>query len=181
MGRLRYNAAISLDGFIASPDGSTDWIVEDDSIDFNAIYAEFGSYLMGRKTYEVVTSYGGANPLAATARENVLVVSGQMKQEDHPGITILRDGFIDAIRELKARDGRDVWFMGGGQLAATLLAAGLIDAFEMAVMPVVLGKGVKMVAETDETAQSGYRLHLSAAEKLDKSGIMMLKYAVHCD
>lgn len=39
MGRIRYNVATSLDGFIASPDGTTDWIVDDASIDFAALYA----------------------------------------------------------------------------------------------------------------------------------------------
>jgi dihydrofolate reductase len=51
MSRLRYNAATTLDGFIASPDGSTDWIIEDLAVDFNALYAAFDTFLMGRKTY----------------------------------------------------------------------------------------------------------------------------------
>lgn len=181
MRRIRYNAAISLDGFIASPDGSTDWITEDDSIDFDALHAEFDYHIMGRKTYEVVTSYGAANPLAARVEENVLVVSRTMKQEEHPGITILRHDFIHTIRQLKAQQGRDMWFMGGGQLAAALWEARLIDVVEMAVMPAVVGRGIKMIAELGGTAQSGYRLDLSAVERLHKSGIVMLKYAVLYD
>lgn len=178
MRRIRYNAATSLDGFIASPDGSTDWIIEDASIDFDALYAEFDIYVMGRKTYEVVTSYSDSNPLATKSKENVIVVSREMKQENYPNITILGDNFIDAIRGLKAQDGKDVWFMGGGQLATPLLEAGLIDVIELAIMPAILGKGIKMIAGSDNTSKAGYKLDLVTAEKLDKSGIMMVRYAV---
>ena len=54
--RLRYQVAASLDGFIAGPKGEYDWIVMDPSIDFTALYKEFDTAVMGRKTYEVVTA-----------------------------------------------------------------------------------------------------------------------------
>jgi dihydrofolate reductase len=57
--RLRYQVAASLDGFIAGPDGDYDWIVMDPAIDFGALYAEFDTAVMGRKTYEVQTAQGG--------------------------------------------------------------------------------------------------------------------------
>ena len=50
--RLRYQVAMSLDGFIAGPNGEYDWIVMDPSIDFRALYGEFDTAVMGRKTYE---------------------------------------------------------------------------------------------------------------------------------
>lgn len=53
MRRLRYNCAATLDGFIADADGGYDWIVDDASIDFGAPFAEFDTFVMGRKTYEV--------------------------------------------------------------------------------------------------------------------------------
>jgi dihydrofolate reductase len=57
--RLRYQVAVSLDGIIAGPNGEYDWIVMDPSIDFNALYKEFDTVVMGRKTYEVTTAQGG--------------------------------------------------------------------------------------------------------------------------
>ncbi len=51
--RVRYQVAVSLDGFIAGPNGEYDWIVMDPSIDFAALYKEFDTVVMGRKTYEV--------------------------------------------------------------------------------------------------------------------------------
>src|SRR6266516_2166960 len=58
--RLRYQVAVSLDGFIAGPNGEADWIVMDPSIDFGALLKEFDTALMGRKTHEVVTAPGGS-------------------------------------------------------------------------------------------------------------------------
>jgi dihydrofolate reductase len=51
--RLRYGVAVSLDGFIAGPDGEYDWIVMDPSIDFAAMFKEFDTAVMGPKTYEI--------------------------------------------------------------------------------------------------------------------------------
>src|SRR2546426_7654309 len=57
--RLRYHVAVSLDGFIAGPNGEYDWIVMDPSIDFAALFKQFDTAVMGRKTYEVLTAQGG--------------------------------------------------------------------------------------------------------------------------
>ena len=57
--RLRYQVAVSLDGFIAGPNGEYDWIVMDPSIDFAALFKEFDTAVMGRKTYEVLTAQVG--------------------------------------------------------------------------------------------------------------------------
>jgi dihydrofolate reductase len=57
--RLRYQAAASLDGFIAGPNGEHDWIVMDPAIDLGELFREFDTAVMGRKTFEVLTAQGG--------------------------------------------------------------------------------------------------------------------------
>jgi dihydrofolate reductase len=76
------------------------------------------------------------------------------------------------------QDGKDIWFMGGGQLAAPLLAAGLIDVIEVAIMPAVIGNGIKMIAAS---AKAGYALHLTGVTRLETSGILLARYAVCYD
>ncbi|KAK5987893.1 hypothetical protein PT974_12029 [Cladobotryum mycophilum] len=177
MRRLRYNVAISLDGFIASLDGSSGWIIEDDDIDFDALYAEFDTFIMGRKTYEAMTSFE-PNHLANQTKESVIVVSKQMKQENFPTITILTRGIVDAVTEMKTKDGKDIWLMGGGQLAGPCLEAGLVDYIEAAIMPVVLGTGIKMISDSALSDNKSHRLELGEVKRLEKSGILMTKYKV---
>jgi dihydrofolate reductase len=65
MRRLRYNVAMSLDGFIAGPNGEYDWITMDPTIDFGALFSEFDQFLMGRKTFESLRAQGRNNPTLA--------------------------------------------------------------------------------------------------------------------
>ena len=178
MGKLRYNAATSLDGFIASPDGTTDWIIDDSSIDFEALYSEFDTFVMGRKTYEVMMSFGEKNPLSNRPKESVIVVSRTMKGEGFPNSTVIGEDVVDAIRILKDGKGRDIWLMGGGRLARLCLEAGLVDHIEAAIMPVILGSGIKMIAEGNKVVSNSYKLELEHSQKLDQSGILLTGYKV---
>lgn len=175
MGRIRYNVATSLDGYIASPDGSTDWIVDDKSIDFDALYAQFDVFLMGRKTYEVLQRHG--NPLKGRKRESVVVASTTMSTHENPEITVLAGGVVEYARSLKVATERDVWLMGGGVLAAQLLAAGLVDKVEVGIMPVVIGEGIPMITGSN-AGNKGYKLEVERLEKLEESGILLVDYKV---
>ncbi|KAM0271689.1 hypothetical protein ACHAQH_008976 [Verticillium albo-atrum] len=179
MPRLRYNVATTLDGFIASPDGSTDWILDDPSIDFAALYEEFSSLIMGRKTYEVMLHHAevsGTNPMAG---RHVIVVSKTMKPDDHRGVEVIADDYLNLVKTLKAGKGKDIWLMGGGRLASELLEAGLLDSVETAIMPVLIGEGIKMVVQVSENSKS-WKLALRGADKKG-TGILMLAYDVLYD
>ena len=80
MTSLRYSVAASLDGFIAGPNGEFDWIVVDPDIDFAAMYAAVGGLVMGRKSYEVFLSTGGADggPLPTYVCSRTLAASWVM-------------------------------------------------------------------------------------------------------
>jgi len=59
MRRVRYAVAMSLDGYIAGPNGEADWIVMDPEIEFDAFWKEFDTLLMGRRTFTAMTAMGG--------------------------------------------------------------------------------------------------------------------------
>ncbi|KAH8669367.1 dihydrofolate reductase-like domain-containing protein [Ilyonectria robusta] len=176
MPQLRYNVATTLDGYIASSNGSTDWIVEDSSIDFEALYREFDFFVMGRKTYEVMVALGAPseNPLFKRPKNAVIVASRTMRPEDFPNITVISENIVDFIRDLKSGNGKDIWLMGGGTLATQCLEAGLLNSIEAAVMPVILGDGIRMIEEFD---RSPAKLNLTGCKCLD-SGIIMTQYLV---
>ena len=82
--RLRNQVAVSLDGFIAGPNGEYDWIVLDPSIDFGALFKEFDTAVMGRKTYAVLTAQGGHGAMPDL---DVIVFSRSLPAAAHLGCT----------------------------------------------------------------------------------------------
>ena len=160
---------MSLDGFIAGPNGENDWFVSDPALDYAAIYAQFDTLLMGRRTFEIARVRAAQWP---DLGQRWIVVSSTLKPEEHPGVTILSSGVAEAVAALKAQPGKDIWLSGGSGLCRSLLEAGLVDAVEVVVMPVMLGSGVPLLPEGRRQL-----LHLKESKTLP-SGILMLSYSV---
>lgn len=171
MRRVRYQVAVSLDGYIAGPSGEFDWIVMDPDIDFAALYAQFDTAIMGRKTFLATLQQGGSVALPGI---DVVVFSRTLRPADYPAVSILDSDPAESVRSLKAASGKDIWLFGGGELFRTLLEAGLVDTVEPAVVPVLLGEGLPMLPSPGPRA----KLSLIRHQLYTKSGIMLLEYAV---
>ncbi len=176
MRRLVYSVAASLDGFIAGPLGEYDWIVQDPSFDFTALWERFDTLLMGRRTYEVaITRLDFLHSMG----KKILVVSTTLDPAKHPGATIVSGNLAGVVAQLKEQPGKDIWLMGGGALFRGLLDARLVDAVEVALSPVLLGGGVPLIP-------AGRRHTLQFVEsKVLPSGIVTLRYRIsdssrHC-
>jgi dihydrofolate reductase len=168
--RLRYQVATSLDGFIATPNGGYDWIVMDPAIDFKALYNEFDTVVMGRKTYDLAKEQ--ANHGAMPGME-IVAFSRTLAPAEYPGVRIVNDDPTAVVRELKTKRGKDIWLFGGGELFRVLLDAGLVDSVELAVMPVLLGDGIPVLPPGAQAT-----LELSDVKRLSATGIVVLAYSV---
>ena len=168
--RLRYQVATSLDGFIARPNGEYDWIVMDPSIDFDALFKEFDTAVMGRKTYDLMTAQGGQGAMPGL---DVIVFSRTLPAVTKHGARIVNDDPAEVVAALKAKPGRDIWLFGGGVLFRSLLDAGLVDTVEVALMPVLLGSGVPLLPPG-----AGTKLVLADQRTLPSSGIVALAYSL---
>jgi dihydrofolate reductase len=169
MRRVRYSVAVSLDGYIAGPQGEADWIIMDPEIDFGTIFSEFDTILLGRRTFEFVAkSGGGSMPGMQT-----FVFSRTLRQRDHPKVTIVNENAEETVASIRAKPGKDIWLFGGGSLFRSVSQAGLVDTVEVAVMPVLLGGGIPLLpspADRIKTKLTGHKVY--------KSGIVSLEYAV---
>lgn len=169
--RIRYQVAASLDRFIAGPQGEFDWIPMDDEIDFVAHFAQFDTLLVGRETYRGLVAQGNASGFPGVT---TVVCSRTWPEAKMPaGVTLSRDAVATA-RELKARAGKDIWLFGGAALFKELLAAELVDTVEIAVVPVLVTQGIRVVPPMP----GRQKLRLTSVREYSKSGIVMLNYDV---
>ena len=168
MRRLRYQVAASLDGYIAGPNGEFDWIPHDPDIDFAALWAQFDTLVMGRKTYEATKGMGGGQGVQS------VVYSTTLDPGTHKKVTVVATDPVGHVRTLKAMPGKDIWLFGGGALFRALLAGGVVDTVEPAVCPVLLGGGIPMLPGPPAVT----KLTLTGEKRYPKSGIVLLQYAV---
>jgi dihydrofolate reductase len=169
MRRVYYSVAMSLDAYIAGPNGEHDWIVIDPEIDFREIYNLFDTVLMGRRTFEVAGGKGGSMPGMRT-----FVASRTLRQEDYPKVTVLGENLAEEVAKLRAQPGKDIWLFGGGSLFRSLLEARQVDAVGVAVVPVVLGGGVPLLPPPAPRAT----LKLVSQKVYKATGTVSLEYAV---
>ena len=170
MRRIRYAVASSLDGFIAGPGDEADWIIADPEINFEELFAQFDTVLMGRRTFEGLVKAGQTEmPGMAT-----FVFSRTLRQDDYPQVTIVADEEAETLTSIRAEPGKDIWLFGGGQLFRSLLALGLVDTVEVGVIPVLLGEGIPLFPPPAPSAQ----LSLTSHKVYGKTGIVVLEYTV---
>jgi dihydrofolate reductase len=170
MRKIRYCVAMSLDGYIAGPNGEADWIVMDPEVNFAELWAQFDTSLMGRRTYEAAIARLGK---AAMQRLKTVVVSRTLRQADHPEVTIVPELTREGMQALRAKSSKDIWLCGGGELFNFLLAMREVDTVEVSVMPVLLGGGVALLPAPAQRT----KLKLSE-HKVYHSGIVSLVYEI---
>jgi dihydrofolate reductase len=153
MAKLIYSAIASLDGYVADEDGKFDWAAPDEEVHtfVNDLERPVGTYLYGRRMYEVMVYWETAHTLADQrpfSRDfaeiwqaaDKIVYSRTLEAVSSARTRIERDFDPEAVRELKAAAGRDLT-IGGPELAAQALGAGLVDEVQLFLAPVVVGGG----------------------------------------
>jgi dihydrofolate reductase len=169
MRRVRYSVVTSLDGYIAGPKGEHDWIIRDPDFDFNALFNQFDTILVGRRTFDTMV----AAQRVTMPGMKTIVFSRTLRQEDHPQVVIVANDQQLTIAALKASPGKDIWLFGGGSLFRSLAADGLVDTVEVRIVPILLGGGLPLSPDL----KNPVKLAL-IANKVYPTGIVSLEYAI---
>ena len=125
---VRYGGAMSLDGYIAGPGGEYDWIVMDPDLDFSGLLKQFDTFLIGRKTFEVMQRMGHGGTKPTPGIQNI-VFSRTLRPADYPHV-VVSDDAERFVTELRAKPGKDIALYGSGELFRNVLKAGLVDRVE---------------------------------------------------
>ncbi|MFE7801100.1 dihydrofolate reductase family protein [Nocardia sp. NPDC057440] len=190
MRKLTYYVASTIDGFIATEDGSVDFfpVGGDHGPAIIAQYPEtlptkvreslgidkrnryFDAVLMGRKTHDFGVRTGTSSPYAHLRQ---FVVSTTLPESPDPAVELISADPLAKVRELKREDGLGIWLCGGGELAQVLLPE--IDQIFLKLYPVVLGRGRSLFG-------SGPRLPDAArfrmiTSRVFEDGVAFMKYS----
>ncbi len=153
MGKLIYSAIKSLDGYVADEDGNFDWAAPDDEVHslVNELERPVGTYLYGRRMYEVMVYWETAHTLADQPpvlqdfakiwqAADKVVYSKTLETVSSARTRIERDFDPETVRQMKAQAGRDIT-VGGPDLATQAIKAGLVDEYHLFLAPIVAGGG----------------------------------------
>jgi dihydrofolate reductase len=181
MGQLIYTGIASLDGYIADRDGNFDWSAPDEEVHafVNDLEREAGTYLLGRRMYEVMSVWdtlGGADDppvIQDYARiwqgADKVVYSTTLTTASTDRTRIERTFNPEAVRELKEGSSRGIG-IGGATLAAAALDAGLVDECRLFLNPVAVGGGKRYLPD-------GLNLRLELLEERRfGNGVVYLRY-----
>jgi dihydrofolate reductase len=170
MRQVRYSVAMSLDGYIAGLKGEADWIVMDPELDFAALWAQFDTLLMGRRTYEAAVARLG---LSMMKGKRIVVASRTLKAEEAPEVRVIQDLTKAEMQALRSQASKDIWLMGGGVIFSHLLGLKEVDSIEVVTVPVLLSEGIPLVSAFEGRVQLKLEAH-----RVYRSGIVSLSYAV---
>ena len=182
MARLIYSVIMSLDGYTADADGHFEWAAPDEEVHafVNELERPVGTYLYGRGMYETMRywetahTFPGQRPVSLDFARiwqaaDKIVYSTTLQTADTARTRVERDFDPDQVRKLKEAVSRDLT-VGGPHLAAQAIAAGLVDEYQLFLVPAVVGGGTRALPDR-------VRLDLALAdERRFGNGTVYLRY-----
>lgn len=155
MAKLTSFISLSLDGYFADPNGDMRWAHQPDP-EFQAFVEANakggGSLVFGRKTYQMMASYWPSpiaaqhDPIVATRMNQLpkIVFSRTLTEATWQNTRLIREDMIGAVRDLKQNSQDDMVLLGSASIVSQLAQAGLMDAFQVVIIPIMLGSGRSM-------------------------------------
>lgn len=177
MRRVRLFIASSLDGYIAGPNESLDWLFTDEDYGYDEFIEQVDVLAMGRRTFETVLGlgewpYAGKRAFVFSRSENPPLDPRVTYTSQKPS-EWLAARYAELAGAGGAEHSKDIWLIGGGELIRGFLDEFLVDELIVAVHPVVLGGGIPLIP----AGTHRHRLRLVSQKAFD-SGLVQLHYVV---
>ncbi len=132
---------ISLDGYIARPDGAVDFLFMPKDYSMSAFYSTVDTVIVGRKTFDAAVKMSGG---VFASDMPTYVFSRTTRPGQRDGVEFVDQAPAWLIARLRTSHGKDIWLMGGGELAREFLRADLVDALYLGIVPTLLGEGIPL-------------------------------------
>jgi dihydrofolate reductase len=145
MRKVILGAAITLDGQIARPDGSVDYLVmtKDGAAGLTKLFASVDTIVMGRKTLDVAAALSGGS-YKSPVNISTYVFSRSQPPGERDGVIFTNQSPRAWLKKFRMRRGKHILHMGGGELARSFLEDDLIDELDLGVVPILLGTGIPL-------------------------------------
>jgi dihydrofolate reductase len=174
MRKVIYGGACSLDGYLTDRNGAIDWLHHSKDVEqiMAKSWATVDTIVFGRKTWEFAAAQGGG-PDGGMSGVKAYVMSRTLTKAPAKGVELVSTDAGEFVRTLKSQPGKDIIVMSGGNLATSLLRAGVIDEVGFNIHPVLLGAGVPAFLDPGERV----KLELNECRALH-GGCVLVTYRV---
>ena len=170
MRKVVLGLGVSLDGYIARPDGAVDFLFMPKDYSMGPFFATIDTAVMGRKTYDVALKTGGGG--LGDWKMKSYVFSHSQPPGERGGATFINESLKSFLEKLRKRSGKNIWLMGGGELARDFLKDDLVDELYIGMVPVLIGEGIPLFPRG--FPQREFTL---LENKTFSKGLIALKYA----
>ena len=141
MRKVILSLGISLDGYIARPDDSVDFLFMPKDYSMEPFFKTVDVAIMGRKTYDAAVKLGGS--FSGSQMTNY-IMSRSLPAGERDGAHVVRESPEALVARVRAERGKHIWLMGGGEIARAFLTADLVDELYLGVVPVLIGAGIPL-------------------------------------
>lgn len=169
MRKVILGLGISLDGYVARPNGDIDYLIHPKDYSMANFFATVDAGIMGRKTLEAGLRMSGGK-LPKTSMK-MYVMSRTQPAGERDGVIFVNEPPAGLVARIRKQSEKDIWLMGGGELAREFLQDDLVDGLYLGIVPVLLGEGIPLFP-------SGFpqREFTLTENKTYSQGLIALKY-----
>lgn len=143
MRKIILSVAVSLDGFIAGPNGEYDWCPPPSKKEMDDFLKGIDIIFMGRKSYEAAGEF-------MTPEKLTYVFSNKLKQVRGKNVKLLNSDVAKEVEKIRKQDGKDIWLWGGANLTSWFINQDMVDEMWLGLVPIVLGKGKPLFQDVRE-------------------------------